>query len=113
MGQGMDERPAPDENLISPSRTDLVRRLKRVEGQVRGLQRMIEEGRSCSEVIMQLAALREALNKVGVAMIVRRVETCLREEVSSSPAEAAVRERDKRDPSGRLREAVQLFLKFS
>jgi len=104
------------DGLISPTSADLVRRLKRVEGQVRGLQRMIVEGRTCSEVIMQMAALREALNKVGVAMIARHMESCLREEVSAEGGEASTGGeggKDARERSGRLKEAVQMFLKFS
>ena len=95
----------PEENLVSPTNADLVRRLKRVEGQVRGLQRMIEEGRSCSEVLVQLTALREALNKVGVGIIVRQMESCFRDEAQSGITAGGA--------SGRLREAVQMFLKFS
>jgi DNA-binding FrmR family transcriptional regulator len=94
-----------EENLVSPTNADLIRRLKRVEGQVRGLQRMLEEGRSCSEVLVQLTALREALNKVGVGIIVRHMESCFRDEAEAGGPP--------KDGSGRLREAVQMFLKFS
>ncbi len=103
----------PEEDLVGPSNADLVRRLKRVEGQVRGLQRMIEEERACSDILVQLAALREAVNKVGVALIARHMATCLEEPPAGvrqggarQPGEAAAR-------SGRLKEAVQMFLKFS
>ncbi len=102
------------EDLVSPSTSDLVRRLRRVEGQVRGLQRMLEEGRACSEVLVQLAALREALNKVGVAMIVRHMETCFREEgASGTGPEGEDRKEAAQKRSARLKEAVQMFLKFS
>ncbi len=68
---------------------------------------MIGEGRPCSEVLVQLAALREALNKVGVAMIARHIESCFREEDTGDPSGTTEERR------GRLKEAVQMFLKFS
>ncbi len=94
-------------------------RLRRIEGQVRGVQRMLEEGRPCSEVLVQLAAMREALNKVGVTMIAAHMESCLREWETEGPdaTEAGTRggagagERSRR--SARLKEAVDMFLKFS
>jgi DNA-binding FrmR family transcriptional regulator len=100
-------------SLPSSNHADLIRRLKRIEGQVRGLQRMIGEGRACSEVIIQMAALREALNKVGVAMIARYMESCLREEVSAAGVDLVDGDKRKKDRSSRLKEAVQMFLKFS
>jgi len=90
---------------LLPTDEDLICRLRRVEGQVRGLQRMIEEGRSCREVLVQLTALREALNQVGVAMIVRHMEGCFQDEATGGPSPA--------DRPRRLKEAVQMFLKFS
>lgn len=107
-----DQAYKPDYDLVGPSDADLVKRLKRIEGQVRGLQRMIEEGRACSEVLVQLAALREAVNKVGVALIARHMASCV-EESAAQGAGRVVGAGGPRDRSGRLREAVQMFLKFS
>jgi DNA-binding FrmR family transcriptional regulator len=56
---------------------EITRRLRKVEGQVRGLQRMIEEGRDCEAVITQLMAARAALGKAGVYIINDYVENCL------------------------------------
>ena len=47
----------------------LIRRLKRIEGQVRGIQKMIGEGRDCESVITQLAAVRSAIEGVGTLVI--------------------------------------------
>ncbi|WP_439442773.1 metal-sensitive transcriptional regulator [Listeria aquatica] len=47
----------------------LVNRLKRAEGQVRGLEQMVETERSAKEILTQLAATREALKKVGLAIL--------------------------------------------
>jgi DNA-binding FrmR family transcriptional regulator len=50
------------------SRTQLLNRLKRAEGQLRGVQRMIEEGQPCLQVATQLAAVRKALDSTFVNM---------------------------------------------
>jgi DNA-binding FrmR family transcriptional regulator len=55
------------EETITPEL--LIRRLKRIEGQVRGIQRMISEGRDCESVITQMAAIRSAVEGVGTLVI--------------------------------------------
>ena len=54
----------------------LLHRLRRLEGQVRGLQGMIEEGRSCREVLTLLAGVRSALNASGEMILEHYVESC-------------------------------------
>jgi DNA-binding FrmR family transcriptional regulator len=56
---------------------DALRRLRKVEGQVRGLQKMIEEGRQCEDVLRQVAAASNALRRVGVNLAVSGLEHCL------------------------------------
>lgn len=55
-----------DENV----RNDLLNRLKRAEGQLRGIQRMIEEGEACIDIASQMAAVRKALDSAYVRMTV-------------------------------------------
>lgn len=55
----------------------LDRRLARVEGQVRGLRRMIREGSYCIEVLNQLSAVRAALDQFGARLATAHVESCL------------------------------------
>ncbi|MFO1340179.1 MAG: metal-sensing transcriptional repressor [Burkholderiaceae bacterium] len=52
------------------TRTDLLNRLKRAEGQLRGVQRMIEEGQPCLDIAGQMAAVRKALDSTYVRMTV-------------------------------------------
>ncbi|MEX8519392.1 MAG: metal-sensing transcriptional repressor [Leptothrix sp. (in: b-proteobacteria)] len=52
------------------SRTDLLNRLKRAEGQLRGIQRMIEAGEPCLDIASQMAAVRKALDSAYVRMTV-------------------------------------------
>ncbi len=58
-----------------------VRRLRRVEGQVQGLQRMLGDGRECAEIIQQIAAARAALDRVALDLISTSLEQCLRLEL--------------------------------
>lgn len=69
-----------DENEERPAdRQEINRRLRKVEGQIRGLQRMVDEERDCEAIIIQLMAARAALNRIGVYIINEYVEKCLRE----------------------------------
>ncbi|MEN9627545.1 MAG: hypothetical protein RJA10_772 [Pseudomonadota bacterium] len=52
------------------TQTDLLNRLKRAEGQLRGIQRMIEEGQPCLDIASQMAAVRKALDSTYVRMTV-------------------------------------------
>lgn len=56
---------------------DLQERLRKIEGQVRGIQRMIEEDRYCVDVLVQLAAVRAAMNKVGLALMEGHARGCM------------------------------------
>ena len=49
--------------------TDVIKRLRRLEGQVRGIQRMIEEGDECRDIVTQLAAAQGALDRVGFKLM--------------------------------------------
>jgi DNA-binding FrmR family transcriptional regulator len=63
--------------MATEMRSDIVNRLKRIEGQIRGLQRLIEEKRDCTEVVHQLAAVRRALDKVGFIVVSNRMQECI------------------------------------
>jgi DNA-binding FrmR family transcriptional regulator len=62
---------------LSVGDTNINLRLRRVEGQIRGLQRMTDEGANCEEVLTQLLAARSALDQVGLLIIRNYVDRCL------------------------------------
>jgi DNA-binding FrmR family transcriptional regulator len=67
-------------DFLSPKdTTDVISRLRRIEGQVRGLQRMLDENRDCADVIQQLTAARAALDRVGNVIITTGLRQCLAE----------------------------------
>jgi CsoR family transcriptional regulator, copper-sensing transcriptional repressor len=55
----------------------IINRLARIEGHVRKVKTMVEEGRDCSDVLIQLAAVRSAVNKTAQAVLEDHVESCL------------------------------------
>lgn len=58
---------------------ELLLRLRRLEGQIRGIQRMVAEGRPCDEIVTQILAVRAAVDRVGLLLLSRQVEACLQE----------------------------------
>ena len=64
------------------SRTDLLHRLKRAEGQLRGIQRMIEEGEECLAIAGQMSAVRKALDSAYVRMTVCFMQQELQERLA-------------------------------
>ncbi|MGZ4616895.1 MAG: metal-sensitive transcriptional regulator [Actinomycetes bacterium] len=67
----------------------VLNRLRRIEGQVRGLQRMVEEDSACEDILTQLSATRAALDRVGIFLITHKVRECLLDE-DDATSEAAV-----------------------
>jgi len=59
---------------------DLVMRLKRVEGQIRGIQKMLQEGRDCKQIIQQITAARKAMDRVGLSLLYTIIEMCIERE---------------------------------
>ena len=60
---------------------DLMNRLKRIEGQVRGLQRMLEEGAYCPEILTQASAVNSALNSFCRVLLTGHLRTCVSEDI--------------------------------
>ena len=58
-------------------KADLHKRLRRIEGQVRGIQAMLEEDRECRDIVTQLAAATKALEQVGFKMLASGLASCL------------------------------------
>ncbi len=68
------------------SRQNLVRRLRRIEGQVRGIQRMVEEDRACGDILAQLSAVNEAVRRVSILLAEQYAYECLGPESSDQDA---------------------------
>lgn len=70
----------------------LNRRLRRIEGQVRGIQKMIEEDRYCVDVLIQITAVNNALKKVGMNILERHTHHCVSGAIKSGEGDAAIDE---------------------
>ncbi len=64
-----------------------IRRLRRLEGQVRGLQRMVEEDRYCPEIMIQISAVQEALRTVGRELMRNHLRHCVTQTVTEGRGE--------------------------
>ena len=60
---------------------DLMNRLKRIEGQVRGIQGMLQKDAYCADVLMQVAAVNAALNSFNKALLANHVRTCVADNI--------------------------------
>ena len=63
-------------------------RLRRIEGQVRGLQRMVDEDTYCIDVLTQIASVTKALQGVGMGLLDEHIRHCVREAADASGADA-------------------------
>lgn len=57
----------------------VIKRVRRAEGQISGVIRMLEEGRSCEEIVHQMSAVTKAMNTAAVTLIASSLEECLRD----------------------------------
>jgi DNA-binding FrmR family transcriptional regulator len=89
--------------LDEAQQQSLVIRLNRIEGQVRGIRRMVQEPRVCVELLQQLAAAEAALNRISLAVLRHHVEKCVPDGVGKGEPEA----------SKRLTELVDIFDRFA
>lgn len=68
---------------------DYLKRLRRIEGQVRGLQRMIDEDTYCIDVLTQISAVTKAIQSVGIGLLEEHVNHCVMEAARNGDDEAA------------------------
>ena len=70
----------------------LVKRLNRIEGQVRGIGRMLEEDRYCVDILTQVSAVRSALDALGLELLEPHLHGCVQQAVKSGEGEPAIDE---------------------
>jgi DNA-binding FrmR family transcriptional regulator len=73
--------------------TPVINRIKRAQGQLAGVLRMLEEGRECEDVVTQLAAVSRALDRAGFAIVATGLQQCLAQD--GGPAEMDVKKMEK------------------
>ncbi len=75
--------------IVPPTRREAVQRLNRIEGQVKGIKKMIEEGRYCVEVLGQISAVHEALRGVGKIIMRNYLGNCVTSSLRSGSSKKA------------------------
>ncbi|MEF9953087.1 MAG: metal-sensitive transcriptional regulator, partial [Clostridium sp.] len=68
---------------MEKAKKDIITRLRRIEGQVKGIQKMIENGSECTDVLVQIAAIRAAINKVGGVVLENYSTSCVHKVANS------------------------------
>jgi DNA-binding FrmR family transcriptional regulator len=79
---------------------DIVNRLKRAEGQLRGLQKMVASDTKCDNILIQFNAVRSALDKVGLSIVSQYMKDCIKQDIAEQTDEK------------HLAKAVKMFLKL-
>jgi CsoR family transcriptional regulator, copper-sensing transcriptional repressor len=74
------------------NKKDLQDRLRRIEGQVRGLQRMVDEDKYCIDILTQLSSVTAALKAVGVGLVDAHVRHCVTESIEQGQGEEKIDE---------------------
>ncbi|URZ00227.1 metal-sensitive transcriptional regulator [Clostridium felsineum] len=63
------------------NKKDLIIRLRKIEGQVKGIEKMIESDTCCKNVLVQIAAVKAAVNKIGILMLQDYAKKCMKDEL--------------------------------
>ena len=77
---------------VQPNKQQLLNRLKRVEGQVRGVHQMVENDRYCVDILHQISAIQSAMNKVSLALLEDHTHHCMTRAVKEGNGEEAIDE---------------------
>ena len=70
----------------------LLSRLKRIEGQVRGVQKMVEDERYCVDILVQISAINAALKKVGMNILKRHTQHCVSDSIINGDSDESIDE---------------------
>lgn len=81
-----------DHAVVQPNKSALLKRLNRIEGQVRGIAKMVEEDRYCVDVLTQVSAIQSALDALALQLLENHTKGCVRSAIHSGNGEAAIDE---------------------
>lgn len=79
-------------NLSAAERDEIVQRLKRIEGQARGVQKMVDDGRDCGEILTQLASIRAAVSSLNGELLESYLLRCMQHPDEFGSPEKAVQQ---------------------
>jgi len=93
------------ELILPPAKKEAADRLNRIEGQIKGIKKMVEEGRYCVEVLGQISAVQEALRGVGKLIMRNYLENCVTTSLRSGSRKKA------QETYGELMDVIYKFAK--
>jgi CsoR family transcriptional regulator, copper-sensing transcriptional repressor len=70
----------------------IINRLKRIEGQVRGIQKMVEDDRYCVDILVQISAIQSALKNVGFSITERHIKHCVSDAIKQGEGKETIEE---------------------
>ena len=82
------EEQAKHKQRDDAEKKDLITRLSRIEGQVRGVKTMVEEDRYCVDIVTQVSAIQAALNSFNKELLARHIKSCVSEDIRQGNEEA-------------------------
>lgn len=85
-------RDHPSTPRTNDEKQKVINRLKRIEGQVRGIQKMVEEDRYCVDILVQISAIQSALKQVGFAVTERHINHCVSDAIRQGEGEETIEE---------------------
>lgn len=86
----------------SNNKDDYIKRLSRIEGQVRGLSKMVEEDKYCIDILTQVSAATKALQSVAIKLLEEHMAHCVAEAIAEGSDTAAVKVKEASDAVARL-----------
>ena len=81
---------------------NVINRLSRIEGHVRSIKEMVDSGRDCSEILIQIAAVQSALQQTGKLILEEHLERCITEAVQGG---------DQKEPLDKFKDALAKFIR--
>jgi DNA-binding FrmR family transcriptional regulator len=88
--------------MLPRHKEETGKRLKKIAGQIRGIQRMVDEDRYCIDILNQISAVRAALDRVGLIIMKGHMETCVTKAIKENSGQELIDE---------LEQALSRFLK--
>ena len=79
-------------NSNEVSKEDILNRMKKIEGQTKGIQKMVIEDKCCGDIMVQISAIRSAINKVGGLIMDRYIKQCIRESLKDQNNDKSIEE---------------------
>ena len=78
--------------VVQPDKPALLKRMNRIEGQVRGVAKMVEKDRYCVDVLTQISAIQSALDALALQLLESHTKGCVRSAIRSGDGDAAIDE---------------------